>query len=246
VALDLEPDCAHCFGLCCVAPAFSRSADFALDKPAGTPCPNLQTDFRCAIHDQLHQRGFRGCAAFDCFGAGQKVAQHTFGGVDWRSAPESAGVMFAAFTVMRKLHELLWYLQEALRLDAAAPLHDELRETLERVDWLTQAPAAALVHLDVESQQAEANALLLRASELARDPVGADHRGADLTGADLRGADFRRASLRGALLLGARLERADLRGADLTGADLRGADLRGADLDGALFLTRMQLASARR
>ena len=32
---------------------------------------------------------------FDCFGAGQQVVQVTFGGADWRTAPELAGVMFA-------------------------------------------------------------------------------------------------------------------------------------------------------
>ena len=35
-----------------VAPAFARSADFAVDKPAGTACTNLQADFRCGIHTQ--------------------------------------------------------------------------------------------------------------------------------------------------------------------------------------------------
>ena len=42
---DLRADCAQCFGLCCVAPAFVASADFAITKPAGRPCPNLAADF---------------------------------------------------------------------------------------------------------------------------------------------------------------------------------------------------------
>ena len=33
--LDLHADCERCFGLCCVAPAFSAPADFAIDKAAG-------------------------------------------------------------------------------------------------------------------------------------------------------------------------------------------------------------------
>ena len=84
----LHADCARCFALCCVAPAFAASADFAIDKPAGQPCPNLLADFRCGIHDHLRERGFPGCTVFDCFGAGQRVAQVSFGGVDWRRAPE--------------------------------------------------------------------------------------------------------------------------------------------------------------
>ena len=43
---ELTADCGRCFGLCCVALPFSRSADFAYDKPAGEPCVNLQPDSR--------------------------------------------------------------------------------------------------------------------------------------------------------------------------------------------------------
>ena len=85
--LELRANCERCFGLCCVAPAFSASADFAIDKAAGRPCPNLRADNRCQIHAELRPRGFPGCAVYDCFGAGQKVAQVTFGGRDWRSRP---------------------------------------------------------------------------------------------------------------------------------------------------------------
>jgi hypothetical protein len=86
--LDLKAECSRCFGLCCVVPAFSASAEFAIDKPASRPCPNLRSDFNCSIHARLRFSGFGGCAAYDCFGAGQKVAQDTFGGRDWRRAPE--------------------------------------------------------------------------------------------------------------------------------------------------------------
>jgi uncharacterized protein YjbI with pentapeptide repeats len=245
---DLRADCERCFGLCCVAPAFSASADFAIDKPAGQACPNLQADFRCGIHQRLRQRGFPGCAAYDCFGAGQKVAQVTFGGQDWRRAPHTATRMFEAFAIMRQLHELLWYLTEALRLQPARPLHGELGRALEETERLTELPSDALLELDVAAHRRAVNALLLRASELVRAglrPQPIDRRGADLIGKDLRGADLRGANLRGALLIGADLEGADLRVTDLTGADLRGAELGGADLTGSLFLIQSQLDAAR-
>jgi len=124
---SLRADCARCFGLCCVVPAFAASADFAIDKPAGRPCPNLRPDFRCAIHDRLRERGFPGCAGYDCFGAGQQVSQVTFGGQDWRRAPGLARQMFAVFPVVRQLHELLWYLDQALELVPAGVLCEELR-----------------------------------------------------------------------------------------------------------------------
>ena len=89
--LELRADCERCAALCCVAPAFSASADFAIDKAAGQPCPNLRADFRCSIHDRLRPSGFGGCAAFDCLGAGQQVVGGTFGGRDWRSEPALRG-----------------------------------------------------------------------------------------------------------------------------------------------------------
>ena len=244
---ELAADCARCAGLCCVAPAFAKSSDFAITKPAGKPCPNLRDDFRCRIHERLAERGFPGCVVFDCFGAGQRLVQDTFGGRDWRSAPELAPAMFACMPVMRQLHELLWHLTEALRLDAAAPVHPKLRRAVADTDRLAGGTPDQLATVDVEAHRQRVNPLLQKASALARAGAGPcpDHRGADLAGRSLRGADLRGASLRGALLLGADLRGADLRRADFTGADLRGADLRGADLTGAIFLTAAQLRSAR-
>lgn len=244
--LDLAADCANCFGLCCVALPFARSADFAMDKAAGEPCRNLLADFGCGVHADLRERGFPGCAAFDCFGAGQKVSQGVFGGRDWRRDPDAAREMFRVFPVMRQLHELLWYLDEALAMPSAKPVHDDLRAALDEVSRLTGGAPDAVAAVDVPELRARVNVLLLRASELSRAGLrGKDRRGADLAGARLRGADLRGADLRGALLIAADLRGADLRGADLIGADLRNADLSGADLSGCLFLTRGQLDAAR-
>ncbi|MEU2436110.1 pentapeptide repeat-containing protein [Streptomyces rubradiris] len=254
---DLRGDCAQCFGLCCVALPFARSADFAVDKPAGTPCSNLRDDHRCGIHARLRQRGFTGCTVYDCFGAGQKVSQVTFDGRDWRGGPkEQARRMFDVFPVVRQLHELLWYLTEALGLPAAAPVHPELRTALEHTERLTRQGPEELAALDVAAHRQEVNVLLLRTSELVRAGAtgkgkgkgkakGKDRRGADLIGARLRGADLRGASLRGAYLIAADLTGADLRDADLIGADLRDADLTDADLTGAFFLTQPQVNAAR-
>jgi uncharacterized protein YjbI with pentapeptide repeats len=244
--LGLHADCARCVALCCVAPAFSASADFAIDKPAGRPCPNLRADDRCAIHARLRERGFPGCVAYDCFGAGQRLAQSTFGGRDWRREPGIAETMFASLPVLRQLHELLWYLADALALPAAAGLRDGLRGALAEVEAAAAGDPAALLTADVPELRGRVDLLLREASRRARAGLaGADRARADLAGADLRRADLRGASLRGALLLGADLRGADLRLADLIGADLRGADLAGADLRDSLFLTRSQLDAAR-
>ncbi|MGW8873370.1 pentapeptide repeat-containing protein [Streptomyces mirabilis] len=248
--LELRADCGRCFGLCCVALPFTRSADFAIDKDAGTPCQNLRTDSRCGIHTQLREKGFNGCTVYDCFGAGQQVSQVTFAGQDWRTGPrERARQMFDVFPVVRQLHELLWYLNEALTLAPARPIHADLRRALAETERLTNRSAEELGALDVNAHRQQVNTLLLRTSELVRAGVGRgkkkERRGADLMGARLRGADLRGANLRGAYLIAADLTGADLRGADLIGADFRDTDLTDADLTDAFFLTQPQLNAAR-
>ncbi|MFE0604608.1 pentapeptide repeat-containing protein [Streptomyces sp. NPDC058892] len=243
----LQADCANCFALCCVALPFARSNDFAVNKTAGTPCKNLRQDFRCGIHTRLRDQGFQGCTVFDCFGAGQQTSQVTFGGRDWRTHPGIRSEMFEVFPVMRQLHELLFYVDQALGLPDAAPVHPGLRRVLAETEQWTRADPEALVTLDVAALRGRVNTLLLETSALVRATVPGrkkNHRGADLMGARLSGADLRGANLRGAYLIAADLSRADLRTADLIGADLRDANLRGADLRGAVFLTQPQLNAA--
>lgn len=243
---ELRADCGRCFAICCVAPAFGRSSQFAIDKPAGVPCLHLADDHRCSIHGRLRAEGFAGCVAYDCFGAGQRLAQETFGGRDWRTHHEVAAPMMAGLGVMRGLHELLWYLHEALDLATSDPIAAPLAALATGIEGACTTDGEQLPTVELAAFRAEAAPLLREASRLAREGLaGGDHAGADLSGADLRGADLRGASFRGALLLGARLGSADLERADLLGADLRGADLRGARLAGSLFLTRTQLWSAR-
>jgi len=241
-AVDLRADCSQCFALCCVGPGFARSADFAFDKAPGEPCRNLAADFGCSVHDRLRDLGMPGCTTYDCFGAGQQVAQVTYAGRDWRTHPGTAPQMFRVLGVMRDLHEILWHLTQAR---AAAPtLRCEIDRWYDATLAHTGAGPDELDALDVDAHRREVGDLLRTVSRLLRDG-GPDHHGADLAGASLRGADLRSADLRGALLVGADLTRADLRLADLLGADLRGADLSGARLGTALFLTQPQVDGAR-
>lgn len=252
---NLHADCEKCFGLCCVALPFAVSADFAMDKDAGKPCTNLLTDFRCNIHTNLREKGFKGCTVFECFGAGQKVSQISFEGINWRERPESAKTMYDVFPIMHQLHEMLWYLTEALALKATSSIHKELTTVLEETQRLSHLHPDSLMKLDVPSHRATVNHLLLKTSELVwkescnkenlKQKKRMDRRGADLMGAKLRGADLRGANLRGAFLIAADLREANMRGADLIGADLRDADLRGADLSQSIFLTQVQLNSAK-
>ncbi|GGA28250.1 hypothetical protein GCM10010917_11520 [Paenibacillus physcomitrellae] len=253
---ELKADCEQCFGLCCAALPFAASVDFAADKPAGQACGHLQEDFRCGIHGSLREQGYRGCTVYDCFGAGQKLSQETFGGASWREHPETGKLMLEVFPVMWQLHELLWYLAEALTLGGASALHDRIKAALEETRRLTALGADELAGLNVSLHRGEVGALLLQASELERKEKARQlrssgrrtkktGRGADLIGASLSGADLSCANLRGAYLIAADLRKADLRSADLIGADFRDADLRGADLTGSLFVTQAQMNAAK-
>jgi uncharacterized protein YjbI with pentapeptide repeats len=254
--IGLRPECDKCFGLCCVALPFAVSADFARDKRAGAPCPNLQPDFRCRIHSELKQKGFKGCTAFECFGAGQNVSQITFGGRDWREDSETASEMFAVFPKMIMLHELLWYLNEAQAHSATLPIRHELSRAFAEIERLTQLSAESIKGLDLQFHQAKMNQLFLKTSELVWRKAQRqdtklcrkkrkDYRSADLIGKKMNSADFVGANFRGAYLIAADLHGADLRAADFIGADLRDTDLSGADLTGSIFLTQAQLNSAK-
>ena len=241
----LRADCSRCAALCCVAPAFAASADFAIDKPAGVPCPKLRDDLGCSIHERLRDLGMPGCAVFDCFGAGQEVVQRTFAGRHWRDSPETAAEVFAVLPVVRQLKELLWYLAEALDRLGPGPLRDEVERAQRSTEAQVAATPGELLAFDAQAHRRQVGPLLDRVStEVRRGRRGKDRPRADLVGRDLRRADLRGASQRGAYLIGADLRGADLSSTDLLGADLRATDVRGARLADALFLTQPQVDAA--
>lgn len=261
-AATLVADCARCVGLCCVALAFARSADFAFDKAAGDPCVNLEDDFRCGIHPMLRDHGFAGCTVFDCHGAGQKVTITTFGGRSWREDADLRDRMFAVFPIVRTLHEMLWYLHTVDARVETRPIAGQLHGMYRHVEQLTVGTAQEILALDVDAVRDRVNAVLSEASRLVRAGARDAQQPAQSTGtpaalpsdkpapqpslarparlpkrirsgADLVGANLSGHDLRGADLRGAVLIGADLSNADLRRADLIAADLRSCDLRGA-------------
>ncbi|MGI3167546.1 hypothetical protein ACRARG_00220 [Pseudooceanicola sp. C21-150M6] len=122
---SFDADCDRCVALCCLALAFDRGDDFAIDKPAGVACPNLD-GHGCSIHETLEDAGFGGCVRYSCHGAGQRVAQELFDGQSWQSEPALTGPMITAFRGMRELQERLMQLTAA----KALPLSDQDRAAL--------------------------------------------------------------------------------------------------------------------
>ncbi len=121
----LKADCSACAALCCVIPPFDALQGFGFDKPAETPCQHLCADNRCGIHAALMPRGFEGCVAFDCLGAGQRLtalAVARFGDADWRTRPEVARWLFAAYPRMRDAQEWLARLSLAAMVSGSGEL----------------------------------------------------------------------------------------------------------------------------
>lgn len=145
---ELRADCSQCQGLCCIALPFDRSAWFAFDKAADVPCPQLQPSTGCcSIHAELHERGQAGCAAYDCYGAGQRVTRDLLPGVRAADGLASTRRLTQAFRTLRRVHAQLLLLREADRLpltreheNARARLLDELdpphltEQALDRLD----------------------------------------------------------------------------------------------------------------
>lgn len=268
VTSEFTADCRRCSGLCCVALPFSGRG-FAIDKAAGVPCPNLEVDHRCTIHERLDTTGWRGCTIFDCAGAGQRVTAAFADRGGWRRSPQP---VFTAFRAALVLHELLEHLDTAKNLVSdggdgrlarrvarqLAAVEAAVRHVLGDGDGWGDSDGWGNGDDDDDGQtlaalSAETTRLLTDVATWYR--AGADLSalarklsrrapGADLTAARLRGADLRFTDLRCACLIAADLRGADLRGAVLLGADLRDARLRDARLDGALFITTRQRRAA--
>jgi uncharacterized protein YjbI with pentapeptide repeats len=248
---QLKADCGSCFALCCVALPYAESVDFAKNKDAGTPCMHLDSDYRCKIHQNLRTSGFKGCTVYECYGAGQKVSQQTYHGVSWRDSPNIADEMFRVFPIMQQLHEMLYYIQEALNLQEAAPLHGKLQLIYKETEILTNGSPTSLLELDVPTHRQVVSDLLFEASKMARAKVkGGKNKKykantTDFIGANFKSANLKGVSFKGAYLIAANLRDADLRVCDFLGADLRDADLSGANLTGSIFLTQAQVNAAK-
>lgn len=251
----MKINCEKCFGFCCVALFFSTSDGFPIDKEAGNPCINLKSDFSCSIHKNLIKNGLKGCVAYDCFGAGQKVAEVTYKGNNWIKEPELEDEMFQVFLIMRQLHEFQWYLIEAISLPSSYPIYLKLDDMIRKTNDITYLSPTYLVSFDIDEHRRNVNELLLKASELIMIKYNKGKKSSSLQkiklfkrfdyfGADLRKENLQRTNLRGACLIAANLSGSNLSETILLGADMRDTNIKGTNLKHSLFLTQSQINSA--
>jgi hypothetical protein len=161
---NLRADCSRCCGLCCVVPQQLAIQGFGADKPAETACVHLNEVHRCTIYAKRRTLGYPACEGFDCFGAGQWVTQHLFGGADWKDSPALASRMFAAY------RHWVSRFQAAAMIEAAMPhVRDDARGPLAaRMTELTSSESADDLN-KAAKHRLRAETLMLIREALRRD-----------------------------------------------------------------------------
>ncbi|SHN58852.1 hypothetical protein SAMN02745215_00982 [Desulfitobacterium chlororespirans DSM 11544] len=120
--------------------------------------PTVKTALACAVLHSTFQT--------------QRVSQSTK--TQGNLAPiwnKISAVVSTIFHFMRQLHELLWYLTEALTLQPADPIHSTLNSMLDETEQVTCLRPDLLMQLDLAAHRTKVNTLLLRTSELVRSEV---------------------------------------------------------------------------
>lgn len=268
----LESDCSNCCGLCCTALCFSKTEGFPADKEAGIPCRHLCEDFSCDIHSSLSRLRMKGCINYDCFGAGQITAEIIFQGKSWRQLPDPEE-MFRIFFLELKLHEAMWYLEEAALLSPAATLSPRIHTALAGIERLAYGSRPYLTEDGVHEEIIKVNGLLKETIRMTLDyaasqmmppkKAGAPRTARDHSassrkypkthgsgslrylGYNFQGADLSAIDFSSSFLIAANLKGCRLYGTCFLGTDLRDADISGADLRDAFFLTQMQINAAK-
>lgn len=246
---ELSIDCKNCSGLCCVALYCSKSEGFPADKVSGKPCQNLMQDFRCSIHEDLVQSKMKGCLAYDCFGAGQKVTQNIYLGENWMTSPELAKQVYDVFLIVFQLHQMLWYLVEVSIIEHVkiaenkSLLHD-VDTLIVQNEQMTQLPPEQILKLDIEHYRAEVNKVLKEVSVLIAVDAKTTRKSTDFFG-----KNFKRDNLDGkdfsmSLLIAANLEGCSLKETNFLGSDMRDTNIKNTDLSKSIFLTQMQVNAA--
>lgn len=241
----LTIDCEKCSGLCCVALHCAKTEGFPADKIAGKPCQNLMPDFRCAIHSKLVQSKMKGCLAYDCFGAGQKVTQDCYPSINWQTKSEQANQIFAVFLAVFQLHQMLWYLVEASSLSLGERIKSDIDELILENERMTALYPDEILNLDIQAYRLKVNKLLKEVSKMIavhaiRGEEKKEYLGKNFKGANLDGRDFSMS-----LMIAANLEGCSLRGTNFLGADMRDVNIKNTDLSESVFLTQMQISTTR-
>ncbi len=240
----LKIDCKECKGLCCVALYCMKTDGFPMDKEAGKPCRHLASDFRCEIHSKLGDQNYKGCLAYDCFGAGQKTTKICYPDT-WKTDTRQANRIFNVFELVFQLHQMLWYLMEAFTLTSDKNLKATIDALIIENEQMLSASLDDLPELNVTKYRTKVNDVLKQITALV---LGNSSKGKHRT--EYLGQDFKRANLDKrdfsmSLMIAANLEGCSLKKTNFLGTDMRDANLKNTDLSESIFLTQMQINSTK-
>ncbi|MDD2957191.1 MAG: pentapeptide repeat-containing protein [Lachnospiraceae bacterium] len=241
-------NCEKCCGLCCVALCFTKSDGFPKDKKAGEVCENLQVNYKCKIHSKLSRQGLKGCVVYDCFGAGQFITRHLKLSHEWKSLlPKETEKIINSYLVVLRTHQTLWYLSQCLILRLPQSEKEQAKFLINEGSTLIEKPIEMLAVLDTKLFCEKSNAYLKRIctvfqthSYSANKIQGKNYMGKNMKHKNLEKMDFSMS-----LLIATNLEQANLCGANFLGADMRDTNISNTDLSQCLFLTQLQINSAK-
>ena len=185
--------------------------------------------------------------AYECLGAGQKVAQVVYGGSYPKTPGRTAGQIFKVYPTVFQLHQMLWYLRDASTIISAQPLYTEIDALINENYTLTRLSPDEILNADIGTYKRKVDRILIKTGELVQLAAGGRVESRHTT--DFIGKDFKRADLSGkdfslSLLIAADLSGCRLYGANFLGADMRDANIEDADLSQSVFLTQMQINTA--
>lgn len=247
---ELKIDCSKCFGFCCVALYFSTMDGFPKNKVGGEPCINLNKDFTCKIHKDLNKKNLRGCINYDCFGAGQIVAQHIYKNLSWQDSPQQSQEMYDVFVIIKNLQEMIWYLYDSITFTDNKEMKNKIKYMIKETENFANLSAKDILSINIEEHRTKVNSLLKQVRSDMVQKLYPKRKndislGFDFIGKDLRNKNLIGGNLAGALLIGANLQNMNLSGAIIIGADMRDTDIRGCNLENTMYLTQSQVNSAR-
>ena len=240
---ELSIDCEKCSGLCCVALYCSKIDGFPENKSADTPCKHLESNFKCNIHTQLLKKNMKGCLIYECFGAGQKVTQLYKSVGNWSSNPGQRKEIYQIFLIMTKLYQMRWYLIQAFDLNVSLEINDKITALIQENEQLAGLHPNKLLSYNLDKYREKTNHIL----KIIIDQISApqtekskNYLGMNFRGKNLNGKDFSMS-----LLIATNLEHCSLKKAIFLGANMRDANVKNTDLSQSLFLTQMQINSAK-
>ncbi|MFS0788060.1 pentapeptide repeat-containing protein [Shouchella sp. 1P09AA] len=178
---------------------------------------------------------------YECFGAGQYVSQVIYSGESWRENKDLAVDMFIVFPIVQQIHEMLFYLSQALEVaedkhkHSLSFLQDELLEQT--------SSRSSIRNFNVSHYRGRVGASLEEVSRTYRKAYSQKKLKSNYIGMRISGS-LAGQSLRGKLLIGANGNHANFHRVDFLGADMRDTQLKRANLSDALFLTQSQLNAA--